>query len=158
VCPKARAQTRVSFDGLLVDAEPFSSYAESGITVEATEGDWQAWTSYGGPAPFIGFEVAGGEPPATGVITVTAGGSEFGFVSVDLFSSTTSIPYTITGRLGATTVFTLNGTIPNPEGNIATLPNPHLSARIDSLVISLVNAPAPCCYNPMLLDNIRLVR
>ena len=158
MCPIARRQTRVSFDGLLVDAEPVSSYTESGITVEATEGDWQAWTGYGHPAPFVAFGVAGGEPPTTGEVTLTAGGSEFGFVSVDLYSSTTPVPYTITGRLGATTIFTLSGTVPNPEGDFATVPNPQLSARIDTLVISLVNAPAPCCDNRVGLDSVRLIR
>jgi hypothetical protein len=143
-----------TFDGLLVDKETLSSYTESGITVVATAGGWRARTGFGGPAPSIIFITPAGVS-ATGQVEVTAGGSTFGFVSVDLYSSMTSIPYVFTGRLGSTKVFSVSGTVPNAFGSFATVANPHAGELIDTLDIELTNGTA-CCESPMGLDNIRL--
>lgn len=141
-----------TFGGLLVDEETLSSYTESGITVLAAAGGWQARTGFGNPAPSILFFASAGGA-ATGQVKVTAGGSVFSFVSIDLYSSVTSIPYVFTGLIGSTKVFSVSGTVPNTFGNFATVANPNAGDLIDTLVIELTDGVA---QNPMGLDNIRL--
>jgi hypothetical protein len=141
-----------TFGGLLVDAQPLSSYTESSITVLATAGSWQARTGFGNPAPSILFYASAGGA-ATGQVKVAAGGSAFSFVSVDLYSSVTSIPYVFTGLMGSTKVFSVSGTVPNTLGNFATVANPNAGDLIDTLVIELTNGVA---QNPMGIDNVRL--
>ena len=66
-----------------------------GITVLATSGGWLTRTGFGNPAPSILFFAAAGGA-ATGQVEVLAGGSAFSFVSVDLYSSMSNIPYVFT--------------------------------------------------------------
>jgi hypothetical protein len=141
-----------TFGGLLVNNEPMSTYTESGITVVATAGAWQAWTGYGKPAPFITFYGSAGGS-TTGQVKVTAGGSAFNFLSVDLYSSMTTIPYVFTGLMGSTKVFSVSGTVPNTFGDFATVANPNAGDLIDTLIIELANGVV---QNPMGLDNVRL--
>src|SRR5439155_1992973 len=75
--------------------------------------------------------------------------NHFNFKSVDLYSSTTPIPYTITGLRNSTTTFTMAATLPNTFGNFATVVNPQAADVIDTLVIRLSNPAAICCANPM---------
>jgi hypothetical protein len=142
-----------TFGGLLVDGETLSSYTESGITVLATAGGWQARTGFGNPAPSILFFASAGGA-ATGQVKVTAGGSAFSLVTVDLYSSVTTIPYVFTGLMGSTKVFSVSGTVPNTFGNFATVANPNAGDLIDTLVIELTDGVA---QNPMGLDNVRLM-
>jgi hypothetical protein len=142
-----RASTTITFGGLAARVgSPVSTYSESGFTALATSGNWTV-DGYGNPGPSIIFEST-----ATGTIQVTAGGAAFSFTSVDLYSSITKIPYTITGLRSSTTQFTLANTLPNTFGNFATVTNPQAAAMIDTLVISLTN-PAPGA-NPMGVDNV----
>ena len=127
------------------------------MTVSAASGGWLATTTHGNPMPFIGFSAPGGST-VTGEVRVSAGGGVFPFNSVDLYSSTTSIPYTITGLRNSSTVFTLTGTLPNSFGAFRTVVNPNAAAVIDTLSIVLTNTAAPCCGNSMGLDNIVLTR
>jgi hypothetical protein len=143
-----------TFSGLPVDEATLSSYTESGITVVSTAGSWQARPSFGNPAPSILFITPAGAS-ATGQVEVTASGSAFSFVSVDLYSSITTIPYGFTGLMGSTKVFSVSGTVSNTFGAFATVANPSSGELIDTLVIELTNGAA-CCENPMGLDNIRL--
>lgn len=55
-------------------------------------------------------------------------------------------------------VFTLAGTVPNTFGQFRTVTSRDPSAVIDTLKITLTNAAAPCCANPMGVDNITLVK
>ena len=143
----------ITFNGLGANVgSPVSAYTESGFTVSATAGSWTV-DGYGNPGPSIIFSASAGST-VTGTIQVTAGGAAFSFTSVDLYSSTTPIPYTITGRRNSTTAFTMAATLPNTFGNFATVANPQAAAMIDTLVISLSNPAAPCCSNPMGVDNI----
>ena len=73
--------------------------------------------------------------------------------SVDLSSSTTTIPYVIKGIRNSAVVFTLNGTLPNTFGQFRTVTNPN-AVTVDTVTIALTNAAASCCRNPMGLDNI----
>jgi hypothetical protein len=121
--------------------------------VTTTTTNWTAWTGYGHPAPFIGF-MSGEGATSTGEVRVTSAAGKFTFQSVDIYSSTTPIPYVITGLAGSATVFTIQGTQPNTLGNFATIRNPNPSAQVDALVIRLTNPAAPCCANPVGLDNV----
>jgi hypothetical protein len=131
---------------------PVSPYSEAGFTVSAMSGEWGVRADYGNPAPFIQFWAAGGST-VTGEAQVRASGSVY-FKSVDLYSSTTPIPYTIKGLKNGSTVFTLTETLPNTFGNFRTVFNPHGADAIDTLSIVLTNAAATCCRNPMGLDTI----
>ena len=131
-------------------------YSESGFSVSANLGSWVAVTTYGNPAPFVQF-IAPAVNAVSGQIQVFADlHSAFTFKSVDLYSSTTEIPYTITGQRGAAVVFTVADTLPHTFGNFRTVVNPHGTDVIDTLTINLTNSAAPCCSNPMGLDNIVL--
>jgi PEP-CTERM motif len=142
----------ITFNGLLSPG-PITTYVESGFTVSAVTGDWEARTGFGNPAPFIQFLRLATEPTITAQIEVSASGSPFSFASVDLYSSVTTIPYVITGLLGSSPVFTLSGTVPNTFGGFATVSA--ISAPvIDTLRIALSNPATACCGNPVGLDNI----
>jgi hypothetical protein len=143
----------ITFDGLTIDGAAVTTYTESGFTVLPTSGDWVARTTYGNPAPFIQFDAPAGNT-ITGEVQVTAGGSPFVFKSVDLYSSTTPIPYTITGLRNSIEVFALTDTLPNTFGNFRRVLSSHPTEVIDTLSIRLTNSAAPCCRNPMGLDNI----
>jgi hypothetical protein len=138
------------------NGSPFVSHTESGFTVTATESNWTVRTTYGNPAPFIQFQRLATEDTISGEVRVTAGGAAFSFEAVDLYSSITTIPYVFTGLRGSTTVFTVTGTVPNTFGGFVTVTNPDRAARIDTLLIKLLNPATPCCSNPVGLDNIVL--
>jgi hypothetical protein len=146
----------LTFNSLTGSGTPVTIYSESGFLVSANPGNWVVNATYGNPAPFIQFESSGGNA-VTGQIQVWADGrAAFSFKSIDLYSSTTKIPYTIIGTRDLAIVFTLADTLPNTFGNFRTVVNPHGTDAIDMLTISLSNSSAPCCPNPMGLDNIVL--
>jgi hypothetical protein len=142
---------------------PISSHSESGFVVQFRSGSWQVWTVYGNPAPFPVFSSPGGtSTPAE--IHITAGGSVFSFRSVDLYSSTTQIPYVIVGTRAGVKEVEFGATLPaagvvgNTFGAFRTVTNPTTGRLIDALTLTLINPAAPCCDNPMGLDNIVLSR
>jgi hypothetical protein len=153
----APAPVTITFDGLKEDLAAVSTYEKRGFTLQAAGASWQAVTTYGNPPPFISFTAAGGSR-VTGEVHVTAGGQTFWFASVDLYASTTPIPYSITGSRNGATVFTLDGRLPNTFGEFLQVAASDPSTVIDTLTITLTNVAAPCCDNPMRLDNIVLIR
>lgn len=155
VPPSAGVCGVIGFEDLQTSGAPFSTYSACGFTVRATTTNWTVSTGYGKPAPFILFNAPAGST-TEGEIAVSADGGRFTFQSVDIYSSTTRIPYAITGIANSTTAFTIQGTQGNTFGNFATIANPNLGTAIDTLVIRLSNPAAPCCPNPVGLDNIRL--
>ena len=147
----------LAFSSLTADGASVTTHIESGFTVSVMSGDWSVRTTYGNPAPFVQFWAQAGTTVG-GEIRVTASGSTFSFKSVDLYSSTTPIPYTITGLRNSIRVFELSDTVPNTFGNFKTVVNQNASDVIDTLSITLTNPAAPCCRNPTGLDNIALVQ
>jgi hypothetical protein len=145
----------IGFNSLTANGASFTTYTESGFTVSAMSGDWSVRTDYGSPAPFIQFWASGGST-VTGEIQIRTSGSPFYFRSVDLYSSTTPIPYTIKGVKSGSTVFTLTGTVQNTFGDFRTVVNPNAANAIDTLSMVLTNSAAACCRNPMGLDTIVL--
>jgi hypothetical protein len=151
-----RAGVTIAFSGLLTSESPAGTYAESGFVVTADSSDWITWTAYGAPAPCIVFFAHGGA--LTRGVSVTASGSTFKFVAVDLYSSMTPIPYEITGLRDSVVVFSVAGTWPNTFGNFRTVEHPNGRENVDTLLIRLSN-PAPADgSNPMGLDNIVLMK
>lgn len=146
VCP------RIGFDNVGAQGAPFTTYTACGFTVTATTSNWTISTGYGHPAPFIQFTSDGGTTTSAEIM-VTAGGGKFTFQSVDVYSSTTPIPYVITGIADSATVFTMQNMIGNTFGNFAVVSNPNPGVQVDTLVIRLTNPP-PYISNPMGLDNI----
>lgn len=155
IASSIRADPTLTFGGLAVDGAPVTTYTESGFTVSAATSNWTASTTNGDPAPSIQVSADAGVT-VDGQVDVSAGGSTFYFKSVDLYSSTTPIPYTITGLKGSIVVFTDAGTVPNTFGNFRTVNSSDSADAIDTLRIRLSNTAAPCCRNPMGLDNIVL--
>jgi len=153
----AQQNVTVTFNGLTANLAPVTVYTESGFSVSANPGDWFVITTYGRPAPFIEFMAHAGTVVTGQIQIFAAGHAPFRFTSVDLYSSTTPIPYTITGLRNDATVFTVTDKLPNTFGNFRTVMNPNGTDAIDLLTISLSNPAAPCCDNPMGLDNISLV-
>jgi len=152
--------TIIGFNGLTVNGASVGSYTESGFTVLPTSGAWVVNTTYGNPAPFIEFSALS-ETTVTGEVRVSAGGSVFRFKFVDLYSSITTVPYTITGFRNSSRVFTFADTLPHTFGNFRTVANPNASTVIDTLRITLINelpASCVCQNNPMGLDNIVLTQ
>ncbi|GMV20819.1 MAG: hypothetical protein AMXMBFR57_07680 [Acidimicrobiia bacterium] len=153
--PAPASATTIGFAGLQTDATPVERYAEFGMSVVTTSSGWAARTTYGQPAPFIQFYADGGTSE-TGRLEVT-GDSPFTFFSAELYSSTTRIPYTMTGTRNGATVFTVTGELSNTFGAFRQVVNPHPDAVIDALSISLTNTPA-AGRNPMGIDTIVVVR
>jgi len=147
----------VGFSELQVNGAAFGTQTACGLTIAATGASWQASTTYGHPAPFIQF-VSPTSTTTSGDVSVTSSGNGFSFVSVDIYSSTTKIPYEITGLIKGAVLFTISGVQGNTYGNFATIGNPNAAVPVDTLRIRLTNSSAPCCANPMGLDTIRIVR
>ena len=146
----------IDFDGASTHGTPFAIYREYGYLVMPYSGPWTVSTTYGRPAPFIQFLRAASEDTTTGEIRVSADGARFRFSSIDLYSSITTIPYSFSGFLGSTMVFSFAGTVPNTFGNFATVTNPHARDVIEGLVIRVTNPQCTLvnCQNPVGLDNI----
>lgn len=142
----------ITFSGI-TSADALASYSERGLAIALTGAEWTGSLTYGNGAPFVLFRSAAGVS-TTGTAELNGGGQLFSFVSVDLYSSTTKIPYTITGLRGGSTVFTLSNIVPNTFGNFKTIEAPDPGVQIDTLRIALTNNAAPCCPNPVGLDNI----
>jgi hypothetical protein len=147
----------IGFDDLAINGARFASQTACGLSVASSAAAWHVSTTYGHPAPFIQFLSAAGFT-TIGEIAVTAVGGTFAFTSVDLYSSTTKIPYEIRGLAKGAVLFTIAKVQGNTYGGFATVVNPQASVAIDTLRVTLTNAAAPCCSNPMGLDEIRVVR
>ena len=144
----------LTFENLTSNGAAVSEYHERGFVLKFSGAGWVEGHTYGNPLPYVFFKVDGGSS-ATGTVEVSGGGQTFSFSSVDLYSSTTKIPYRIVGLLGGNTVFTLDDQLPNTFGKFRPVASSS-SAPIDTLRIALTNNAAPCCSNPMGLDNIVL--
>ena len=148
----ASAQT-LAFGALVgANLSPFTTYAESGFTVDLFSGTICNAMIFGNPVPdLVGGPVCnGGSTASTLRIKRTAGGL-FRFLNTDLATQSGSSTYTFAGFLASvsqystTNSFTLSATFANRAG-----PNP--TTDIDELRISL-NTTTASSYN---IDNIAL--
>jgi hypothetical protein len=158
VAPTLPSSAIIAFDNVGASRTPITVYSESGFLVSTSRGNWIAWSDYGNPRPFVEFFSSAGGDATGDIVVFSEQHRPFRFQSVDLYSSTTPIPYSITGSRNNVAVLTVVDRLPNTFGNFRTVVNPQADALIDTLVISLTNQAAPCCQNPMGLDNIVLAR
>jgi hypothetical protein len=142
----------ITFDG----ASSVSGYTESGFTISPTTPIWFVG-SYGKPGPSIQFSSAAGVS-TDGEVRISNGDSIFRLVSVDVYSSTTPIPYAFTGIRNGSTVYSVAGRQGNTFGNFATVASGQSETVIDALLIRLTNPAAPCCANSVGIDNIVIAR
>ncbi len=156
VTPAPAGATVIGFGALDADGAAVSNYSESGVSIATASAAWAARTTYGSPAPFIQF-LAGAGTSVTGRIDITSA-APFTFFSVDLYSSTTRIPYTLTGTRNGATVFSVTGELSNTFGALRQVLNPNPDDVIDALSITLTNTASECCGNPMGLDTIVIVK
>ena len=152
----ARASTcsAIGFDGLAA-GDTFGSYAACGFTVNATTPNWRVSAETGRPPPFVQFTSRALSSTA-GELVVTAG-ARFKFQSVDLYSSTTPVLYTITGISGSSAAFTQQSSL-STTGDFATITNAQASMAIEALVIRLTTPVTSCCASVIGIDNVVLVR
>jgi hypothetical protein len=148
-----KLQGPITFSGL-AKGTAVSGYEESGVRLDVVAGAWEVSDTYGNPRPFIQFTAAGGTT-GTGTVQFSAGGQAFTFRSVDVYASTTPIPYVIVGLRNGTQVLSLSGTVPNTFGQFRPVAA-GAAVTIDTLKITLTNAAAACCRNPMGIDNVLL--
>jgi hypothetical protein len=129
------------------NGDTFTTYTENGFTVTATTGTWDKAFLFGNPVPDI-FGDTGSLS-----VTITDGGSLFSFSSVDLASNEGISPFSLTGNVGGSSIYTVNGIAPNSFTGSAfvfsTVLSNH-STPIDTLVIS-INAANALSFN---IDNI----
>jgi hypothetical protein len=147
----------IGFSALRENRAPFTTHAESGFSISVVSADWMALTTYGNPQPFIEFTGPAGVT-TTGELRVTAGGAPFWLNSIDLYSSTTKIPYVIEGFLNSALMFSIVDVVGNTFGAFARRSNPKADVPVQEIRIRLSNPSAPCCGNPMGVDNIVVSR
>lgn len=154
---KPSATYTIGFSSLRENRVPVTAYAESGFRISVVSADWIALTTYGNPQPFIEFFGPAGVT-ATGELRVTADGAPFWLTSIDFYSSTTKIPYVIEGSLNSKQMFAVSDVIGNTFGAFARRSNPKADVPVQEIRIRLSNPSAPCCGNPMGVDNIVVSR
>ena len=154
---KPSATYTIGFSSLRENRVPITTYAESGFRISVVSADWVALTTYGNPQPFIEFYGPAGVT-MTGELRVTAGGAPFWLNSIDFYSSTTKIPYVIEGFLNSKKMFEVADVVGNTFGAFARRSNPKADVPVQDLRIRLSNPSAPCCGNPMGVDNIVVSR
>jgi hypothetical protein len=147
----------ITFDHLLGDdGTPFTSYEENGLTIINTNRPWEVRERFGHPAPSIIFFNDDPQRDTVGEVEIVSRYESFAFRSVDLYSSVTAIPYSITGTRQTRETISLTGTVPGTYGAFATVSTSDLTL-FETLTIRLTN-PRGCCRNPMGLDNITVLR
>ena len=147
----------IGFSSLRDNRAPFAVHRESGFDLSVVSGDWIALTTYGNPLPFVEFYGPAGVT-TTGELRITAGGAPFWFNSIDFYSSTTKIPYVIEGFLNSDQRYAVVDVIGNTFGAFARRSNPNADLAVQEIRIRLSNPSAPCCSNPMGVDNIVVSR
>lgn len=161
----------ITFEDLVVNEAPFISLVEAGFEILVTGPSsftraWEAASLIGRPAPSLVFRVPAGSTATSGAILLTPDEGAFKFVSVDLYSSLTAIPYQfigysaqpVEGGVNFTEVFNTTGTLPGTMGNFVTVTNPYSEISLDRLMIILTSPTTACCDNSMGLDNIVVSR
>lgn len=142
--------TVISFDNLAgAQGSAFSSYVESGFTVDSLLGKWLVAKNFGAPVP----DIFSGKNWGTASAAIEVTGGMFTFASVDLSSNLGDASYTIEGLKGGVSQFSFNGvrSCGGCGGLFATVSNSFSAMVIDSLKISITGAGSS--YN---VDNINV--
>lgn len=147
----------LGFSSLRENRTPFTSHVESGFSVSVVSANWISITTYGNPQPFVEFFGPAGTT-TTGELRITANGDAFWLNAIDFYSSTTKIPYVIEGYLNNELAFSVVDVIGNTFGAFARRPNPKVDTPVQEIRVRLSNPSAPCCENPMGVDNVVVSR
>jgi hypothetical protein len=147
----------IGFSSLRDNRVRFATHVESGFTVSVVAANWISLTTYGNPQPFVEFNAPAGMT-TTGELRITAGGEPFWLNSIDFYSSTTKIGYVIEGYLNNELTFSVVDVIGNTFGAFARRGNPRADTPVQEIRLRLSNPAAPCCENPMGVDNIVVSR
>ncbi|MBT9459267.1 MAG: VPLPA-CTERM sorting domain-containing protein [Burkholderiaceae bacterium] len=142
--------TVISFDNLAgLQGSTFTSYVESGFTVESLLGKWLVAKNYGAPVP----DIFSGKGWGTASASIEVTGGMFTFGSVDLSANLGNASYTFEGSLGGVSQFTQSGvrSCGGCNGLFATIGSSFSSVVIDSLKISITGLGSS--YN---VDNINV--
>ena len=154
--PQTAGATTIDFNELTAPAgATFASTSEYGFTVTATTPNWFVVQGPGTQTPYIEFShpISPGST-TTGSIDVTQAGGDFTLTSLRIYSSITTIPYTLTGLLGGETVFQVSDTVPLSYGTFITVLNPDAADLIDTLQVSLSTYVSFAGQNPVAIDDI----
>jgi hypothetical protein len=154
---KPSATYTIGFSSLRENRAVFNTHLESGFRISVVSADWIAITTYGNPQPFVEFYGPAGVT-TTGELRVTADGAPFWLNSIDFYSSTTKIPYVVEGILNSKQVFAVTDVVGNTFGAFGRRSNPKADVPVQEIRIRLSNPSAPCCSNPMGVDNISVSR
>lgn len=147
----------IGFEGIGANNTQFTTYTEDGFTVTPGSTIWFNNRVYGAPAPSVQYWRYANDPELVSGLIFTAGGADFTFASVDLYSSVTPIPYFIRGYQDNQVVFSFSGTVPNTFGQFRTVFNPEAARLFDRLYIQIVNPYlAFPGNNPVGMDNVSL--
>ena len=145
----------IGFEGIGANNTQFTTYTEDGFTVTPGSTIWFNNRVYGAPAPSVQYWRYANDPELISGLFFTAGGADFTFASVDLYSSVTPIPYFIRGYQDNQVVYSFSGTVPNTLGQFRTVFNPEAARLFDRLYIQIVNPyMAFPGNNPVGMENI----
>lgn len=142
--------TVISFDNLAgAQGSTFTSYIESGFTVESLLGKWLVAKNYGAPVP----DIFSGKGWGTASASIEVTGGMFTFGSVDMSANNGDARYTIEGWLGGVSQYSFDGvrSCGGCFGQFATVGNSFSAVVIDSLRISITGLGSS--YN---VDNINV--
>lgn len=148
----------IGFDDIGANGTEFTPYVEDGFTVTPGSSRWINVRTYGAPAPSAQFNRNREEPEVSSGLFVTAGGADFTFSSVDLYSSLTPIPYRVLGYQDDAVVLDFSATVPNTFGAFRTVLNEQSGLLLDRLYIRLTNPFLALGGNPVGMDNIIVAR
>ncbi len=148
----------IGFDDIGANGTEFTPYVEDGFTITPGSNRWINVRTYGAPAPSAQFNRNPEEPEVSSGLFITAGGADFTFSSVDLYSSVTPIPYRVLGYQGDVVVLDFSGTVPNTFGAFRTVLNEQSGLLLDRLYIRLTNPFLALGGNPVGMDNIMVAR
>ena len=145
----------IGFESIGANNTQFTTYTEDGFTVTPGSTIWFNNRVYGAPAPSVQYWRYANDPELISGLFFTAGGADFTFASVDLYSSVTPIPYFIRGYQDSQVVYSFSGTVPNTLGQFRTVFNPEAARLFDRLYIQIINPyMAFPGNNPVGMDNV----
>lgn len=142
------AQT-ITFDGLaLSNGAPFSSWNESGFSVQLANGIICAGQQFGNPVPSLfGGPICSSESSTSVLLFTRDGGGTFNFLGADLIQQNGQSTYLFEGFFGGAGAFAHGNNIP---GEFTFVANPSNEILIDQLFITL-NSITSTSFN---IDNI----
>jgi hypothetical protein len=128
----------ITFSGLSgANGAPFTTYTESGFTVNPTVGSWFQGHVFGNPVPSIFTGPLFGSPTTNAIDVTKNGGGVFDFSSLALAANNGAVDYTFMGFLGGVQQYSVSGVAPQNTGIFGTFINPDAAIGVDDVRITL---------------------